>query len=84
MSATRLRASIETDARGQVHVVLPVGVALPNTDLFVERIGGSLLLTSAELDPCDLMAASLALFTDDFMQDRAQPTSIDQREGFDP
>lgn len=82
-AATRLRVSVETDAQGQVHVVLPVGVSIPSTDLFVQSIGRSLILLSADSDPCDLMEASLSLFSDDFMQDRAQSVSNEQREEFD-
>jgi len=82
-TTARLKASVETDDRGQVRVVLPLGVSVPSQDLVVECVGRSLVLSASDADPCDLMQASLSLFSDDFMEDRQQPSTNDMRQGFD-
>jgi antitoxin VapB len=53
-------------------VQLPEGIHLEGTEVYVKRVGRSLLLSPKDIDPWDVMAASLEQFTDDFLQDRAQ------------
>jgi antitoxin VapB len=52
---------------------------LGSGEVYVKRLGRSLLLIPKDADLWDLMAESLGQFTDDFMADRAQPTP-QQRE----
>lgn len=61
-------------------VELPRGFQIDGAEVFVKRLGNSILLLPKNTDPWDLMSQSLDQFTDDFMDDRAQP-SQQEREG---
>jgi antitoxin VapB len=65
-------ATILTNGATQT-VQLPEGVHLDGTEVYVKRVGRSLLLSPKDVDPWDVMEESLAQFTDDYMEDRAQP-----------
>jgi antitoxin VapB len=72
-------ASVITCGESQ-SVELPKGFQIDGAEVFVKRLGSSILLLPTNADPWDLMAGSLDQFTNDFMNDRAQP-SQQQREG---
>ena len=54
-------------------VQLPPGFHIHGNEVYVKRIGKSVLLVSEEADLWDLMEQSLQVFTDDFMSERNQP-----------
>ena len=60
-------------------VQLPDGFQLDTSEVYLKRVGRSVLLIPKDADPWELMAESLEQFTGDFMQDRAQPAE-QQRE----
>ena len=66
-------ATVTTRGESQ-SVELPKGFQINGEEVFVKRLGRSVLLIPKDADPWDLMAASLDEFTDDFMADRDQPS----------
>lgn len=60
-------------------VRLPEELRIEGTEVFVKRVGQSLLLIPTNVDPWEMMRKSLDEFTADFMEDRAQPPQ-QQRE----
>ena len=54
-------------------VQLPERFQLETSEVYLKRVGRSVLLIPKDADPWDVMAESLEQFTGDFMQDRAQP-----------
>lgn len=71
-------AIVTTRGHGQ-SVQLPEGFQLDTSEVYVKRVGRSVLLIPKDADPWEVMAESLGQFTVDFMQDRAQPAE-QQRE----
>ena len=71
-------ATVITRDHGQ-SVQLPEGFQIDTSEVYLKRVGRSVLLIPKDADPWELMAASLEQFTGDFMQDRAQPAQ-QQRE----
>ena len=71
-------AEIKTEGSNQF-VSLPEDCHIEGTEVFVKRVGRSLLLIPHDIDPWQLFSDSLDEFTDDFMQDRAQPMDVDRR-----
>lgn len=71
-------ATIITSGETQ-SVQLPEGMRVGSGEVYVKRLGRSLLLIPKDADLWGLMAESLDQFTDDFMADRSQPTP-QQRE----
>jgi antitoxin VapB len=61
-------------------VELPDGFHIDGNEVYVKHIGKSVLLIPKDADPWDLMADSLDRFTDDYMEERSQPSQQD-REG---
>lgn len=61
-------------------VQLPEGFHVNGKEVFVKRVGRSVLLIPQDADPWDLMQESLDRFTQDFMSERNQPPQQD-REG---
>ena len=64
-------------------VELPEGFEIDGNEVYVKRVGQSVLLIPKDADPWDSMTASLEQFTSDFMQERCQPAQ-QQREGLAP
>lgn len=60
-------------------VQLPEGFQLDTSEVYLKRVGRSVLLIPKDTDPWEVMAESLEQFTGDFMQDRTQPAE-QQRE----
>ena len=66
--------------RGQFQAVeFPEGFHIDGGEVYVKRLGRSVLLIPKNTDPWDLLEGNLDKFTDDFMRDRAQPPQ-QQRE----
>ncbi len=60
-------------------VVLPEDCHMECPEVFVKRVGRSLLLIPRDVDPWQLFTEGLNQFTDDFMEDRAQPMNAQPR-----
>jgi antitoxin VapB len=58
---------------GHQAVWLPDQFHLEGSEVLVKRIGRSLLLIPRGTNPWEMLTASLDEFTEDYMQDRAQP-----------
>ncbi|MBI2478272.1 MAG: AbrB/MazE/SpoVT family DNA-binding domain-containing protein [Planctomycetia bacterium] len=71
-------ATVISGGHGQ-SVQLPEGFQLDTSEVYVKRVGRSVLLIPKDADPWEVMTESLEQFTGDFMQDRAQPAE-QQRE----
>jgi len=71
-------ATVVTQAQGQT-VCLPDGFRLDGDEVFVKKIGRSIVLIPKQVDPWRSLVDSLDQFSDDFMQDRAQP-NVQHRE----
>ncbi|HLQ45839.1 MAG TPA: hypothetical protein VK137_13965 [Planctomycetaceae bacterium] len=71
-------ATVTTRGRGQ-SVQLPEDFQLDTSEVYLKRVGRSVLLIPKDADPWEVRAESLDQFTGDFMQDRAQPAE-QQRE----
>ncbi len=65
-------ASVTTNGHDQT-VQLPEGFQLDVDEVYVKRIGRSVLLIPKDADPWSIMAESLGQFTGDFMEERSQP-----------
>ena len=72
--------AVQVTTKGLVQSIsLPEDFHIDATEVFVKKLGRSLLLSPREVDPWQLFAHSLDEFTDDFMQDRAQPECQERR-----
>ena len=60
-------------------IALPADCHIEGTEVFVKRVGRSLLLIPRDVDPWQLFDESLGQFTQDFMEDRDQPMGVDPR-----
>jgi antitoxin VapB len=65
-------ATVTTQGSSQ-SVQLPEGMHLAGNEVYVKRVGASVLLIPKDANPWDLLTSSLDHFTDDFMADRIQP-----------
>lgn len=66
---------------GQSQAVrLPKEFALPGQEVWIRRVGRSVLLVPKD-DPWATFEAALDMFSDDFMNERVQPPQ-DEREPF--
>lgn len=70
-------AQVVTENGHQV-VRLPDECRLEGSEAFVKRVGRGLLLMPRDADRWAMLTASLEQFTDDYMQDRAQPNGQDR------
>ena len=75
-------AAVITDGLEQ-SIRLPEDCHIQGTEVFVKRIGRSLLLIPKDADPWQMFSNSLDEFTDDFMQDRAQPEQQERKAAFE-
>jgi antitoxin VapB len=80
--ATVETATILTHGDSQ-SVQLPEGFRIEGKEVFVKRVGRSVLLIPTGVDPWDVMEDSLNEFTDDFMEDRVQPEQQQREPLFD-
>ena len=68
----------EVKTKGSIQsIALPADCHIEGTEVFVKRVGRSLLLIPHDVDPWQLFTESLSEFTDDFMEDRAQPMEVE-------
>jgi antitoxin VapB len=67
-------ASVVNNPDGQV-ISLPMDVRVEGDEVFVKRIGESIVLIPVRADPWRPLVESLDLFSDDFMESRQQPSS---------
>ena len=66
--------TVEIKTEGSIQsIALPADCHIEGTEVFVKRVGRSLLLIPHDVDPWQLFTEGLHQFTEDFMQDRAQP-----------
>jgi antitoxin VapB len=72
---------ISSGSEQSIH--LPSDCHIDATAVFVKRLGRSLLLIPKDVDPWQMFSQSLGEFTDDFMQDRSQPTAEERRVPFE-
>lgn len=63
---------------GQQVVRLPGEFRLEGDQVFVKRVGKALLLLPQDADRWEMLTDSLQEFTDDYMEDRAQPAPQDR------
>ena len=64
------------DNGGEQSIHLPVDCRMEASQVFVKRLGRSILLIPKDEDPWDMMERSLDEFTDDFM---AQPSELSEQ-----
>jgi antitoxin VapB len=74
-------AAVITEPGGQV-VRLPEDCRLEGDEVFVQKVGPSLVLIPKNADPWQPLVASLDLFSDDFMADRAEPAAQYRESAF--
>lgn len=65
-------ATVISDSQGQT-IRLPDGIRLEGDEVFVKRIGPSVVLIPKQHNPWQSLVESLDRFSDDYMQDREQP-----------
>jgi antitoxin VapB len=75
-------ATVTSQADGQI-VHLPADVHLEGDEVLVKQVGQSVLLTPKQVNPWQPLLDSLDKFTDDFMDDRAQPSQQERETIFD-
>jgi antitoxin VapB len=63
-------------------VQLPEGFHIHGKEVYVKRVGRSVLLIPTDVDPWDILTESLDHFTSDFMMDRCQPAQQQRQEPF--
>lgn len=79
-NGVRIVKTVEVTQTGFMQTIcLPEDCHIEGSEVFVKRIGRSILLIPRDVDPWQLFTESLAQFTDDYMQDRGQPTNQEQR-----
>jgi antitoxin VapB len=67
--------------QGQLQSVqLPEGFHLRGKEVYVKKVGKSVLLIPVDADLWDVMEQSLEHFTDDFLGDRNQPPQQQREE----
>ena len=71
-------AEIKTEGSIQ-SVSLPEDCHIEGTEVFIKRVGRSLLLIPHDVDPWQLFTEGLSQFTVDFMEDRGQPMDAERR-----
>jgi antitoxin VapB len=65
-------ATVVTQAHGQT-VSLPQEFRLDGDEVYVKKVGRSIMLIPKHVDPWESLVDSLDQFSEDYMQDRAQP-----------
>ena len=65
-------ATVTTQSEGQI-VQLPAEIRLENGEVFVTQVGQSVVLVPKGANPWQSLLDSLDQFSEDYMEDRAQP-----------
>lgn len=68
---------------GEQSIRLPDDYHLESSQVFVKRIGRSLVLIPKDVDPWEMFVEGLEDFTNDFMQERAQPSQQTRKAPFE-
>ncbi len=61
---------------------LPDDCHLESSEVFVKRIGRSMVLIPKDVDPWQMLAQSLEDFTNDYMEERVQPPQQSRKAFF--
>jgi antitoxin VapB len=77
-----ITATVTTQGNGQI-VHLPADVRIEGDEVFVKQVGKTVVLMPKDMNPWQLMIDSLDKFSDDFMDDRAQPEQQEREPLFD-
>jgi antitoxin VapB len=75
-------AVVTVQADGQV-VRLPADVHIEGDEVFVKQVGKTVVLTPKHANPWQALIDSLDMFSEDFMDDRAQPSQQKREMLFD-
>ncbi len=76
--------TVEVTTNGlEQSIRLPEDYHIQTQEVFVKRVGSSLLLIPKDVDPWQMFSKSLEEFTDDFMQDRAQPEQQERKVAYE-
>lgn len=75
-------AAVVTRGEGQV-VYLPTDIRLEGNEVFVKQVGKSVVLVPKRVDPWQSLSDSLHQFSDDYMEDRAQPPAQKREAPFE-
>ncbi|MDA1053596.1 MAG: AbrB/MazE/SpoVT family DNA-binding domain-containing protein [Planctomycetota bacterium] len=75
-------AYINTQGDSQ-SVELPPGFRVGSEEVYVKRLGRSLLLIPKDADPWQIMREGIEQFTDDFMAVREQPSRNEREDLLD-
>ena len=62
---------------------LPADCHIDTSEVFIKRLGRSLLLIPTDSDPWQLFSQGLNEFTPDYMSDRNQPAEQDRKTTFE-
>ena len=62
---------------------LPDDCHIESSEVYVKRLGGSLVLIPKDIDPWKMFIQGLDCFTEDFMPERGQQSEQDQRTSFE-
>ena len=75
-------ATVKTEGHNQT-VRLPEGFLVDGCEVILKRMGRSVLLVPTDANPWEVLDESLALVTDDFMQERNQPSEQKREAAFE-
>ena len=80
--AEAIMQTAQVVSQGPIQSVrLPEELRIEGAEVFVKRVGRSLMLIPKTVDPWEMLQESLDEFTVDYMEDRGQPPQ-QQREAF--
>lgn len=75
-----MQKAVVTNEGSRQCVHLPDGFSMQGKEVYVKRVGQSVLLIPEDADGWDLLEASLERFTEDFMAERNQPLQQEREE----
>ena len=67
-------ATVITNSDGQT-VHLPIGIHLAGDEVLVKQVGQSVVLVPKQANPWQPLLDSLDQFSDDYLEERSQPTA---------
>jgi antitoxin VapB len=74
-------ATVITEGQSQT-IRFPEGFRIPTAEVYLRRIGQSIVLIPKGINPWDIMVESLDHFTEDFLADRNQPGQQPREDPF--
>ena len=75
-------ATVTTEPEGQI-VHLPAEIRLANGEIFVSQVGQSVVLVPKGANPWQSLFDSLDQFSEDYMENRAQPAPQERETVFE-